>query len=204
MPDSAPAGFYHAEGDPPDTVRYWDGTTWMAEPEPLSDHPELSATGSYAAEEAGFAGAGLMRTDTTRYGTLGIRMGAQLIDIVIGSIVIILTMPFTAGSLVAAGIVTLIWWLIIVGMVARLGGSPGKLAVGLRVTRIDGNTTPPGDQESAMRALPGLLGLIPWLGPLIALAIAVVSIYLVSNDPERRSVYDRIGGTRVVYKNRLS
>ena len=201
MPDAAPAGFYHAEGDPPDTVRYWDGTTWMAEPEPPSDHPELSATGSYAAEETGFAGAGLMPTDTTRYGTLGIRMGAQLIDIVIGAIVIV---PFGSGSLVVAGIVTLVWWLIIVGMVARLGGSPGKLAVGLRVTRIDGNTTPPGDQESAMRALPGLLNLIPVVGGLIALAIAIVSIYLVSNDPERRSVYDRIGGTRVVYKNRLS
>lgn len=31
---SNPAGHYHAEGDPPDTVRYWDGTQWVGDPQP--------------------------------------------------------------------------------------------------------------------------------------------------------------------------
>ncbi len=31
---SNPAGHYHAEGDPPDTVRYWDGTQWVGDPMP--------------------------------------------------------------------------------------------------------------------------------------------------------------------------
>jgi hypothetical protein len=31
----------------------------------------------------------------------------------------------------------------------------------------------------------------------------VLCIVWVNSDPERRSVYDRIGDTRVVYKNRL-
>lgn len=29
-----PAGHYHAEGDPPDTVRYWDGDQWVGDPLP--------------------------------------------------------------------------------------------------------------------------------------------------------------------------
>lgn len=28
------AGWYHAEGDPPGTVRYWDGSLWRGEPQP--------------------------------------------------------------------------------------------------------------------------------------------------------------------------
>lgn len=27
-------GWYHAEGDPPDTVRYWDGELWRGDPQP--------------------------------------------------------------------------------------------------------------------------------------------------------------------------
>jgi|GEM_PF-1026915 len=30
-------GWYHAQGDPPDTVRYWDGQTWQGEPTRQSD-----------------------------------------------------------------------------------------------------------------------------------------------------------------------
>ena len=29
-----PAGHYHAAGDPPDTVRYWDGEQWVGDPLP--------------------------------------------------------------------------------------------------------------------------------------------------------------------------
>lgn len=29
-----PAGWYHAEGDPPGTNRYWDGAQWVGEPQP--------------------------------------------------------------------------------------------------------------------------------------------------------------------------
>ncbi|MBK6662725.1 MAG: DUF805 domain-containing protein [Thermoflexaceae bacterium] len=32
MSDTAPPGWYHAEGDPKGTVRYWDGTTWSEGP----------------------------------------------------------------------------------------------------------------------------------------------------------------------------
>ena len=195
MPDIAPSGYYHAEGDPEGTVRYWDGANWSGEPKPLDDQPDLRGstldpTSVNPAESA----------DNSRYGGLGIRIGAAAIDTAIG---VVIVTPFSA-SVLSSGLALSLYWMVVVVMVARLGGSPGKLAVGLRVTKIDGVTSPPGDRESVIRTLPGLLGLIPVVGGLISLGIGLISIRYVATDPQRRSIYDRIGGTRVVYKNRLS
>ena len=195
MPDIAPSGYYHAEGDPEGTVRYWDGANWSGEPKPLDDQPDLRGstldpTSVNPAESA----------DNSRYGGLGIRIGAAAIDTAIG---VVIVTPFSA-SVLSSGLALSLYWVVVVVMVARLGGSPGKLAVGLRVTKIDGVTSPPGDRESFMRTLPGLLGLIPIVGGLISLGIGLISVRYVATDPQRRSIYDRIGGTRVVYKNRLS
>jgi len=195
MPDIAPSGYYHAEGDPEGTVRYWDGANWSGEPKPLDDQPDLRGstldpTSVNPAESA----------DNSRYGGLGIRIGAAAIDTAIG---VVIVTPFSA-SVLSSGLALSLYWVVVVVMVARLGGSPGKLAVGLRVTKIDGVTSPPGDRESVIRTVPGLLGLIPIVGGLISLGIGLISIRYVAADPQRRSIYDRIGGTRVVYKNRLS
>jgi hypothetical protein len=35
MSDSAAPGWYHAEGDPPNTERYWDGAAWTEGPRPI-------------------------------------------------------------------------------------------------------------------------------------------------------------------------
>ena len=195
MPDIAPAGYYHAEGDPEGTVRYWDGANWSGEPKPFDNQPDLR--GSILDPISVNPG---LSADNSRYGGLGIRIGASAIDTAIG--VIIIT-PFST-SVFLSGLALSLYWMVVVVMVARLGGSPGKLAVGLRVTKIDGVTSPPGDRESVIRTLPGLLGLIPVVGGLISLGIGLISIRYVATDPQRRSIYDRIGGTRVVYKNRLS
>lgn len=195
MPDIAPAGYYHAEGDPEGTVRYWNGANWSGEPKPLDNQPDLR--GSILDPISVNPG---LSADNSRYGGLGIRIGASAIDTAIG--VVIIT-PFST-SVFLSGLALSLYWMVVVVMVARLGGSPGKLAVGLRVTKIDGVTSPPGDRESVIRTLPGLLGLIPVVGGLISLGIGLISIRYVATDPQRRSIYDRIGGTRVVYKNRLS
>lgn len=195
MPDIAPSGYYHAEGDPEGTVRYWNGANWSGEPKPLDNQPDLR--GSILDPISVDPG---LSADNSRYGGLGIRIGASAIDTAIG--VIIIT-PFST-SVFLSGLALSLYWMVVVVMVARLGGSPGKLAVGLRVTKIDGVTSPPGDRESVIRTLPGLLGLIPVVGGLISLGIGLISIRYVATDPQRRSIYDRIGGTRVVYKNRLS
>lgn len=36
MSDSAAPGWYHAEGDPPNTERYWDGFAWTEGPRPIA------------------------------------------------------------------------------------------------------------------------------------------------------------------------
>lgn len=36
---TTPPGWYHAEGDPPGTQRYWDGFSWQGGPEPISPSP---------------------------------------------------------------------------------------------------------------------------------------------------------------------
>lgn len=43
MADSAEPGWYHAEGDPPDTERYWDGFAWTEGPRPIGGTPDLGA-----------------------------------------------------------------------------------------------------------------------------------------------------------------
>lgn len=39
MADSAEPGWYHAEGDPPGTERYWDGFAWTEGPRPIAETP---------------------------------------------------------------------------------------------------------------------------------------------------------------------
>ena len=47
------AGHYHAEGDPPDTVRYWDGSQWVGDPIPAppAGSPAVAAGGTVATME---------------------------------------------------------------------------------------------------------------------------------------------------------
>lgn len=46
-----PPGWYHGEGDPPGTKRYWDGELWVGEPQAMPTAPPLppSTPGSPAA-----------------------------------------------------------------------------------------------------------------------------------------------------------
>lgn len=44
MSDAATPGWYHAEGDPPDTERYWDGSSWTEGPRPVGGFPAAPPT----------------------------------------------------------------------------------------------------------------------------------------------------------------
>ncbi|MEM7139688.1 MAG: RDD family protein [Actinomycetota bacterium] len=203
-PDRPPPGYYPAAGDPEGTVRYWDGAQWTGDPIPPP--PGYVAPG---------------QSDRSRYGGVGIRIGAALIDGLISVLVLIpaiwseierivdevdagassseVEFQISAGAISLNLVVVLAFWL----MTGLLGGTPGKLLLGLRVTTEDSATTPPGLTKAAMRTLPAVIGFIPVVGPLIGLALVVLSIVWVMNDAERRSPYDRIAGTRVVRKERL-
>ncbi len=49
-----PAGWYHAQGDPAGTQRYWDGAAWQGEPQPVDQSGRYQG----ASEPAGLASGG--------------------------------------------------------------------------------------------------------------------------------------------------
>ena len=201
MSDVVDPGYYQAEGDPPGTVRYWDGSKWTTGPVPMP--PGQTAAGA--------------AIDKDRYGGPGRRIGAALIDVLLYlAVIAVIVVAAVAlggdgdddpvGLVIFLGVLVAIlgMWALVVATTALWGGSPGKLAVGLRVTRDDGTTSPPGWGPAFVRTLPGLIGAIPGVGPLLNLGLQILNIAFVVSDDERRSVHDRVGSTRVVKKDRLS
>jgi uncharacterized RDD family membrane protein YckC len=195
-------GLYRAEGDPPGTVRQWDGTQWVGGPVPA---PPGSAAAPPPGPGAGLGAAG-------NFAGTGVRIGAILIDGLIFVVIAILTtLPFLEDTdpdsnsfeFEATGFSSFIGPLVVLALtiflVATQGGSPGKLMLGLRVTLADG-TTPIGYGPAAMRSVPWLPTLIPLLGVLVWLGVVIGSLIMISNDPERRSVFDRVANTRVIRK----
>ena len=183
-------GLYHAEGDPPGTVRQWDGTQWVGGPVP-------APPGTMAAP--------LQSQD--QFGGVGIRIGASLLDVVIGiALALVIGGTAAAGTSIDVGnvIAAVLFIGIQVFLIGQFGGTPGKLIVGLRITEADGTTTPPSWRHAAMRVIPiAILTSIPVVSFFAGITILVLCLVWVSSDAERRSPYDRIGDTRVVYKNKL-
>ncbi|MDA3040731.1 MAG: RDD family protein [Actinomycetota bacterium] len=92
QPPAQPAGWYHAQGDPPNTQRYWDGTQWQGGPQAVEQPGSGIGSG-------GFAGA----TGAPAYGSTGERFVAYLIDIaiVIPAVVIHMIVAGIAGAISA-------------------------------------------------------------------------------------------------------
>ncbi len=194
MTDSAAPGYYHASGDPPDTVRYWDGTQWTGETTqaPLPSTPAESA-------------------DPLRFGGVGIRIAASVLDILV-LIAVVTVFALIQGDiqdleesefLSEFWVVLVVVWVANLFMAAWLGGTPGKLVVGLRITTKDGTSTPPGIGPAFLRVLPSLINVVPVVGPYLGLGLIILNVVFVAKDTERRSVHDRVGGTRIVRKERL-
>ncbi|MEM8745373.1 MAG: RDD family protein [Actinomycetota bacterium] len=180
MTDENPAGYYRAEGDAPGTVRYWDGHAWVGDPQPIPD-----------------GGASGAPVDTSRYASVGARVAAALIDVGF-TIAAIVAFAVAVDVFVGLVVVPLVSYVLTVVMTARLGGPPGKLIMGVRVTLADGVTSPPGLGPAFTRTVPAIVGSVPGLGGLLTVALNVVNVVFVSRDEERRSVHDRVGQTRVV------
>jgi uncharacterized RDD family membrane protein YckC len=186
-PTSQPAGWYHAEGDPPASVRYWDGSRWIGLPQSASG---VMATASDLASP-------------------WLRIGARLIDlviyIVVGIVALVASLPFLIsddfnvndpGFQVLSLVVGLVLSVVDVAMIALWGGSIGKLIVGIRVTDAAG-VTPVGWGRSTRRHLTDLVTFVPVAGQFISAIIGFVSLVLLFTDAERRTVWDRVADTRV-------
>ncbi|MCP3912725.1 MAG: RDD family protein [Actinomycetia bacterium] len=194
IPSPQPPGWYHADGDPPGTQRYWNGTAWVGDPRDMGASPV--GGGSL------YGGAVLAESGT--------RIVARIIDILIGVIIAYIIVGAIVGSgnansfsfdtdwgfTIASVLVGFAWE---AGFVHFMGGTPGKMIMGIRIARVEDGVTPPGPEVAAKRSANRLLGIVPGLGPLIALIIGIVSLVFLFQD-ERRTVMDRFGGTVVIKK----
>ena len=123
---------------------------------------------------------------------------ANMLDgIIVFAVFFVIVAAIGAGLLIGVLIYVVYLWLVV-----QFGATPGKLALGLRITEEDG-TTPVGWRGAFMRSIPDLLGNLPLIGWLIMLGAGIGSIFLINSDAENRSVYDRVGNTRVVRKQAL-
>jgi len=116
------------------------------------------------------------------YGAFGTRAGAKLIDIVILSFV---NGVFGALGVIVAVFVSGAYHTFFVG---KYGATPGKLAVGLRIVKSNGEPV----------GYPLALGryFAEWLSWLTLL----VGYFMAAFDAEKRTLHDRICDTRVIYK----
>lgn len=193
LPPSQPAGWYHAEGDPPNTQRYWDGSQWQGGPQPAPPPSTAAATD----------GSGDLAAP-------GQRLLARLIDwaiwiaismvlaVVVGGGRSTLGTEVTGGSWLAGLVSTLLIVAYEVWFVANKGGTPGKLVLGLRVADAATRATPVDYGTSVKRVVPILIQFVPLIGPLVSFVIGVISIVLIFTDARRQTIWDKIAGTVVV------
>lgn len=210
MSDAAqPPGWYPAEGDPPGTVRWWDGGKWVGGPQQQGAQQQAG----YVAPGVGTLANGRQLADPW------LRIAAKVIDAIVAAII---TIPFGAvqlvnafrsgadgtdleiniglafvGAVVGAAYYTL--------MNTYLSGTVGKLILGLRIVQRDG-TEPLGVPVGPKRSLvhiAGIIAAIPILGLLVSAVttiVGLVSLVFLFTDPEHRTVMDRFADTYVVKK----
>lgn len=208
---STEPGWYQAEGDPPDTTRYWNGAEWVGDPVATSG-ASITGSGSDLASP-------------------GIRIGARAIDLVILMVLsLIFLFPLIgdlidnidalptdssdselqaaiedaiegrSGTLLLMSLAGFVWeWF----FTAFAGGTPGKLLLGLRVTdQASGDPVSFGAAgvRTAVRALSvvGAIGVTAGnFATLAWVAIGLVSLIMLFNDDWHRTVMDRLARTIV-------
>ena len=140
IPQTQPPGWYYAQGDPPGTHRWWDGTQWVGGPQPVPGAPQAGGFPTAV-------GGGVMAEPLNR-------IGARFIDFILWFIVsLVLNLIFLGGAAIGTGsrngagyIVYVISQFIVLGLIAGYevflvgtrGATLGKMALGLRVVSNNG------------------------------------------------------------------
>lgn len=203
---SQPAGWYYAQGDPPGTQRYWDGSSWVGEPQPVAVDGSVGVGSGPALAEP------------------GARIGARVIDgiiwMILGGVVSGLFGTFSAafavasgdatdistGRLVLAGIIsTLLIAAYEIVMVGTQGATLGKMALGMKVTNADGSAADimTGVRRMILYIAVGILSALPVIGGLGSAAnaiIAIAGLIMLFTHSQRQTPWDLVGKTLVVKK----
>ena len=209
-----PAGWYPAEGDPPGTVRWWDGTQWVGGPQQQGAQQQTG----YVVPGATTLANGRELADPWMRVAAGVIDGllVGIVGFVIGGGGAFATGAFDGGADafdVTSGEFVLLGFISTVIVVAYhtimntfLSGGVGKQILGLRIVKADG-TEPLGVPTGLVRSgnhLLDLLTVIPVLGIFIATVVQglinLVSLVFLFSDPEHRTVMDRLADTYVVTK----
>ncbi len=193
-PQTQPPGWYYAQGDPAGTQRYWDGSSWQGGPQPVP-------------------GADLGVVDTVA-GTLaepGKRIGARLIDGLIWlsvSFFVPLVLGVGAfgsdlGFLAALGVSLLVSAVVVayeVVMIGTRGATVGKIVLGIKVVNDDGSAADfvTGLRRMALYILFVFIGLIPIIGFLAFLGVAIAGLVMLFADEKQQTPWDKVGKTLVV------
>ena len=91
-------------------------------------------------------------------------------------------------SLIALGLVTSATYHIV--SLAMKSATPGKTRMGLSVTDLEGR---------AVRPDTAILRYLIWLVSIVTLfAGVIISLFMMSSDPRRRALHDRVAGTMVI------
>lgn len=133
---------------------------------------------------------------------LSIRIVAKIADVMVFSMVAS-TVGFVFGGFASRGpsgpLVALAalasWMTTMVVLESRVGWTPGKMIVGLRVRTEDG--TLPGLFQTIVRHACYSVGLLPVVGRFVGLPAVISVAYTIHRDPDARGWHDRIAGTVV-------
>jgi uncharacterized RDD family membrane protein YckC len=144
-------------------------------------------------------------------GSLGLRLGARIIDGIIVFVVaviigILLSMVsdyrsnaflFAFINGIIAGVLTFVYF---VGFETSQGATPGKKLLGLSVRGPDGASKPT-VQQSAVRNVWTLFNVVPpqFVGGVLYLAAVIWIAVTINGSPTKQGIHDKLaGGTQVV------
>lgn len=161
-------GWYHAEGDPLDTKRFWDGSEWSE----------------------GMIGGEMLP------GRFGARLIDSVITGVILFVIALSFGADSVSAITLMSIFVVAVYEI--AFVTLKGATPGKMLFRFRVVEVATGQCPPAGSVAGMRYAPGLLSIIPFVGTFAYLGVCGVSLWWLKSDPDRQTVFDRAGKTYVV------
>ncbi len=192
-PQTQPPGWYYAQGDPPDTQRYWDGTQWQGGPQPVPGAGQAAAGG---------------KADLASPWS---RLGARIIDgfvLLIPNIIVAFILGAGVYGLAGGGDVSFAAQFgagvlsTVIGLVYEFyfltkdGATIGKKALNIKVVQEDGS--PLNQDVTIRRLILPALNAIPVVGTIIYGIVGLATAIMIFVDDRRQVPHDKIAKTLVV------